>query len=1038
MGQSDHRERIDTPVNPGRRSFLGQATKTAAVGIGAGMGLLHADQVPAAASESPSEETGSLLSLSVNGSRYRLRVADHRTLLEVLREDLGLTGTKSGCNRGQCGACTVLLDGEPCYACSVLAADAAGREVLTIEGLECDGVLHPVQEAFIEAMGGQCGFCSPGMILSAVALLAEHPRPSPEQIRAGLAGNLCRCGNYPNAIAAVLRAAEIQTRRLGAPRLATGDLPHGPRTPPVLVDKAADSASAERLDSRIPVLDAYAKFTGRARFTADLGLHPDDEVRRPLVAKVLRSPYPHADVVRIDDSRAKVLPGYHGMVTWRDVPDYPGDRRFLNQRARYVGDAVAAIAAADAQTASEALALLDVTWRERPVYPDPEHNLRHGVEVQPGGPVAGFGGPQPADLPTLEYRSGDLDAAFAVADLVIEGRYETQIHCHAPIEPHACIARFDNGALTVWDSQQSIFAAREALARALGLPLEKVRVVCDYLGGGFGGKCADTLGKTLYQGIAALLARKTGRPVRLTYTLDELLLAEDVRNPFIFEIRTGVKRDGTLTAIDCRAVQATGGYASSGPAVVSVAGEGIINTYRCDAYRFQGFSVYTTSPVGGEFRAFGHPQAVFARESHMDRIAERLGMDPLELRRRNSKRAGDPITLGVASDVPLEAIGAERCLDLGAQAIGWERRRPTAEQSGRLRRGLGMRFSQEHTGRSDSDAILWVDRQGRVHLPMGVGNLGTCAHTAVALIAAEVLDMPVSAIQVSWGDTEDVAWDFVTDASRSVHCTGKAIYNAALDLVAQLKTAAAEVLDADGTILKVRAGRVHQSGTDASVDFRTLARRAAPRADLTPRFDPATDINPLLDESTGVVTVDPAMRLHPSTERLARRLLDRGGLIGLGHYVFNPSVQAWGASFAEVEVDTETGRFQVLRLVGVHDIGRLIHRPGAEAQVLGGSIMSLGHALTEELRVDPRYHIPVGVSLLALGIPTIQDYGEIVPMLVEAPVRAGPFGAKGLGENPMLNAAGAVANALANATGARLNRLPLTWSSLYRALGNRA
>jgi xanthine dehydrogenase molybdenum-binding subunit len=872
------------------------------------------------------------------------------------------------------------------------------------------------------------------MILSAVALLGEHPSPTSEQVRAALAGNLCRCGSYPNAIAAVLLAADLQARHLGMPLSVPEGAPHAPRTPPALVEKAEGAPPAQRLDSRIPVLDAVAKFTGRARFVADLGLHPDDEVRRPLIAKVLRSPFPHADVLRIDDSRARRLPGYRGLVTWEDVPEYPGDRRFLTRRARYVGDAVAAVAAEDAQTASEALTRLDVTWRELPAYPDPEHNLQHGIEVQPGGPVAGFGGPQPGDLPTLEYRSGDLDAAFATADLIVEGRYETQIHCHAPIEPHGCIALFENGALTVWDSQQSIFAAREVLSRALGLPPEKIRFVCDYLGGGFGGKCTDTLGKTLYQGIAALLARRTGRAVRLTYSLRELLLAEDARNPFIFELRTGVKRDGTLTAIDCRAVQATGGYASSGPAVVSVAGEGIINTYRCDAYRFQGFSVYTNSPVGGEFRGFGHPQAVFARERHMDRVAERLRLDPLELRRRNSKRAGDPVTLAVASDVPLDAIGAERCLDLGARAIGWERRRPTQGQSSRRRRGIGMRFSQEHTGRSDSDAIVWIDRQGRTHLPIGVGNLGTCAHTGVALIAAEVLGMPVEAIEVSWGDTEDVAWDFVTDASRSVHCTGKAVYNAARDLVAQLKGLGGRVLGVESAALVVRGARVHAPGTGASVDFRTLARRAAPRADLSPHFDPETDVNPLLDETTGTVTDRPPMRLHPSTERLARRLLDRGGLIGLGHYVFDPGVQAWGASFAEVEVDTATGRFEVLRLVSAHDIGRVVHRPGAVAQVLGGSIMSLGHAATEELRIDPHHRVPVGVSLLGLGIPTIQDYGEISPILVEAPVQAGPFGAKGLGENPMLNAAGAVANALANAAGVSLDRLPLSWSRVYQAL----
>jgi aerobic-type carbon monoxide dehydrogenase small subunit (CoxS/CutS family) len=389
MGDPKDNQLSDAPARPDRRTFLEGATKTAAVGLGAGMGLLRAQDAPAAPPGPVAEEKGSPLYLTVNGRRYRLRVPDHRTLLQVLRENLGLTGTKSGCNLGQCGACTVLLDGEPVYACSVLAADAAGREVLTIEGLERDGVPHPVQEAFIQTMGGQCGFCSPGMILSAVALLNEHLSPTPEQIHAGLSGNLCRCGSYPNAISAVLLASQLQARRLGAPTAAE-DTPRSPRTPPVLVDKAAKAQLAERLDSRIPVLDAYAKFTGRARFTADLGLHPDDEVRRPLVAKVLRSPYPHAEVMRIDDSGARALAGYRGLVTWKGVPDYAGDRRFLNHRARYVGDAVAAVAADDAETASEALTLLSAAWRELPPYADPEYNLKHRVEVQRGGPVAGF------------------------------------------------------------------------------------------------------------------------------------------------------------------------------------------------------------------------------------------------------------------------------------------------------------------------------------------------------------------------------------------------------------------------------------------------------------------------------------------------------------------------------------------------------------------------------------------------------------------------------------------------------------------------
>jgi CO/xanthine dehydrogenase Mo-binding subunit/aerobic-type carbon monoxide dehydrogenase small subunit (CoxS/CutS family) len=1028
----------DLPQDPSRRSFIRGAAGTAAAGVGLavpGLGLLGTrDARTKAAQEHKRPDNETPLELRVNGKRFELDVAQQRTLLLVLREDLGLTGTKKGCNLGQCGACTLLVDGAPVYACMVLAADAAGKEILTIEGLADNGSLHPVQQAVIETMGSQCGHCTPGMIMSAVALLEEQPRPTPEDIRRALSGNLCRCGNYPNAIAAVMLAAQRrESPWTEAPAEPTAV--QAPRTPPARVAKVEIGEPARFLDSSRPALDAFVKATGRARFTGDLGFHTDDELREALVAKVVRSPYAHAQVLRIDDAQARRLPGYRGMITWADVPSYRNDRRFLNQHARYVGDAVAAIAADDQYTAQEALKLIAIQWKELPVYPGAEHNLAHDVRaIHQEGCVAGFSGPQPADIPTIEYRDGDVAAGFEAADLVVEGRYVTPVHCHAPSEPHCCIASFAGQKLTVWDSQQSIFHARATLAKALHLEPENIRVVCDYLGGGFGGKCLDTLGKTLYQGIAATLSRRTGRPVRLEYTLKETLLAEDGRNPFVFYLRTGVKRDGTLTATACTAVQATGGYASTGPAVVAVAGEGIINTYRCDNYWFQGYAVYTNSPVGGEFRGFGHPQAVFARERHMDEIAARLGMDPLELRRRNSKSRGDPITLAVAANVPLDNIGARACMELGAEAIDWRRWQPPQSKTGRRRRGLGMRVSQEHTGRGDSDAVIWVDRQGQIHLPIAVGNLGTHAATGLALIAAEALGVPVEAIDVTWGDTAAVAWDFVTDASRSIHCTGKAVYNAAQDLIGQLETLAARFLEVEPRQLVVRNGRVSVAGSSRFVDFRTLARQVPARRQLVPEFDAETDRNPLLDEGTGVLNQAPEMRLHPATERLARALLEKGGLVGLGHYVFNPGVQGWGASFAEVEVDTETGQVDVLKLVCAHDIGRVIYRKGAEGQVYGGTIMGLGYAMTEELVSDPVHHVPINPSLYELRIPTILDYPEIVPILVEAPVAAGPFGAKGLGENPMFNAAAAIGNAIHNATGVRVDEIPFTWPRMHRML----
>ena len=254
----------------------------------------------------------------------------------------------------------------------------------------------------------------------------------------------------------------------------------------------------------------------------------------------------------------------------------------------------------------------------------------------------------------------------------------------------------------------------------------------------------------------------------------------------MFYLRTGVKKDGTMTAFECKAIARTGGYASSGPAVVSVAGQGMVATYRIPNYWYHGYCVYTSSPVGGEMRGFGHPQAVFARETHIDEVADAIGMDPLEFRRRNSLRTGDLIDTDVVPNVPLMNIGAEACLRAGAEAIGWSRWQHPAKKAGAKRRGIGIRFSQEHSGRNASNGLVWMDRAGKIHVPIGAGNLGTNSHTGIAVIVASALGVPVEELDCTWGDSATCAWDFVSDASRAVHCHGKAMYNAAIDLKRQL------------------------------------------------------------------------------------------------------------------------------------------------------------------------------------------------------------------------------------------------------------
>jgi putative selenate reductase molybdopterin-binding subunit len=992
-------------------------------------------------SDRPSRE--GKVELNVNGKSFPLTLPHRRTLLLALREDLGLTGTKKGCNLGQCGACTVLVNGTPVYYCMMLAADAAGHEIVTIEGLEEGGKLHSVQRHFIQEVGSQCGHCSPGMIMSAASLLASNARPTLTEVKVALSGNLCRCGNYQNEIAAVLAAAselsnpaEAVDRSPSVSR--TEDIqrpnPEYSATPPVLLEPAQDSRSFKHLGTRVPALDAFEKATGRARYAGDIGFHPDDEFHKPLIAKVLRSPFPHAEVVDIDDSEALKLPGYRGMITWRDVGHYEQDRRFLNKKARYVGDAVAAVAADDQYTAQQALSLLKITWRRLKYYPDAELNLKHDLrEIHSEGPVAGFDGPQPSDVPTIEYRKGDVKEGFARADLVVEGRYFTPAVCHVPIETHCCTAVWEGENLTVWDTQQSLFSARETLGEVLGLPVERVRVHCQYLGGGFGSKCTDTEGKTLYQAIAALLAKKTGKPVRYEYTLGEEMIAEDCRNPFIFHIKTGMKKDGTLTAMDCEAIQVKGGYASAGPAVVAVSGEGMIASYKADTFWYRGYSVYTNSPVGGEMRGFGHPQAVFAREMHMEQVADALGMNPLEFRRRNMVREGDQVQLYFGEPVPIYSTGGEACLRLGAAAIGWDRWQHPSTKSGTKRRGLGMRMSQEHSGRDVSDGLVWLDPQGKVHVLIGTGNIGSLAHTGIAAIVAQVLQLRIEELDVSWGDTKESAWTYVSDASRSCHCDGKAVYNAATDLSSQLRILAAAQLRLSADTLEVRDGLVI-SPSGRKIDFRTLALAASPRADFTPHYDPRTDRNELLDVTTGKLVEHPQPRLRHETEALARELAKKGGLIGLGWYVYNPRVQGWGASFAEVEVDMETGKVHVLKLVGAHDVGRVLYLSGAAAQIYGGVTMGIGQAMMEELVVDPATGIPLNVRLQEYRPPSILDLPEVVPILVESPVAAGPFGAKGLGENPIYDAPAAVGAAIYNATGVWITELPYTWPKVYDAL----
>ncbi|MEO5935927.1 MAG: molybdopterin cofactor-binding domain-containing protein [Terriglobales bacterium] len=991
-----------------RRTFvkIGAAIGVAGVSlVKAGQHMLNAFTAPGSADVGGNAIEKHPLTLNVNGKPYPLQLEDRRTLLLALRDDLNLTGTKRGCNLGQCGACTVLLDGDPVYSCLLLARDAEGRQVTTIEGISgAGGALHPLQTAWVDKMASQCGHCSPGMIMSAVALLQENSRPSETDVRHALGGNLCRCGNYPKEVEAVLAAAAGNVAK--------------PETP--------------LIGGRARSLDAFNKCTGTANYTCDIRL-PEGMLH----AKVLRSPIAHASVSNIDFSQVNKLAGVKATLSWDEVPNNPTDRRFLNGKSRYVGDAICAVAAEDLYTAQHALELISLDLEAHPPVLDAEKVLRRGsdVWVHRNGEVAGFAGPQARDKNTIQFARGDIEKALQAAEVRLEGRYTTQIQCHVPIEPHCVVAKWEGEKLTLWATEQSPHNCAHVIEKALKLPENSVRVIATHIGGGFGGKCTDNAGKNLYQGIAAMLAKKAGRAVRLEYTNKELMFGEDTRNPMQFELRVGAMKDGRITGIDCRAVQATGGYASSGPPVCAVAGEGVMNTYRAGALRYTAYSVYTNTPVGGELRGFGHPQAVFALETHMDKLAGKLGLDPLDFRLQQHLQDGDKLLTVEGDASVIRNSGLRECLERGASVIKWrEKWQHPSKKTGRVRRGLGVRMSQEHSGRDVSNGLIAIRPDGRVVVPIGYGNLGTQSHSGIAFIVADALGFTRSEmdtmIEFRWADSETTAWDFVSDASRGIHCQGKAFHNAALDLKQKLAEAAATMTGANASAFSLKSGRV--IGVGRSLSFAEVVAKAPRGIQSPPVFNAAQDVNKILNEDTGQV-LTPKPELHPHTVALIEREF-KDCLIGTGFYAYNPAAKGWGAGFAEVEVDMESGRYRVLHLVMAHDVGKIIHLDGVEAQIHGGGIFGLGYGTTEELLVDPHSGIPVNPALQWYRPVTMVDYPQITPVIVEKPDPAGPMGAKGMGENPVFNAAPAVANAIFNAAGVRVDEIPLTWTRVNDAL----
>lgn len=688
-----------------------------------------------------------------------------------------------------------------------------------------------------------------------------------------------------------------------------------------------------------PRIDAPERVTGRATYTGDIHLPG------MLYARVLRSPYPHARIRWIDLSRALALPGVRAVLThdncrvvWSSG-DSRNTRYLFNNPVRFVGDPVAAVAAVNRHVAEEALRLIHVEYEELPFVLDPEEALQPGaVEIHPGGNLS----PQADGTRAPEvYRRGDLARGFAQSDRVFEQRYVSKHLNNAQLEPRVSVAHWEGDRLTVWASTQGISNCQADLARDLRLPPEKVRVICQYMGGGFGNKnqCHD------FDLMAAVLARETGAPVKLELTRKEDFIAVHGRWPTSQYYRVGVKRDGTLQAIELRGYSGMGPYRKSSGSIAGV------ELYRCPNVETVIYPVYTNMAVAANFRGPAYPQGVFGIESLMDEVAYALGIDPVEFRLKNC-------TQQYHDEVPYTSNGLPECLRRGAAAFGWrERFHPPGADQGALKRGVGTAMGMFASRLGRSSALVRLDGRGHLWVHVGVTDIGTAAKTTMALLAAEALGIPLDRVHVVWGDTDRCPYSVGESGSRTTTHTGQAVVEAIADLRRQLE----------------------QYGPPQG--DRELVGRATP--------------NPQLQ--------------------------------GKARYSF-------AAHFAEVEVDTELGTVRVTRYVAAHDSGRILNPLTATSQVKGGVIMGIGMALHEELLYDRRTGVPLNPGYYGARVMTHLDAPEIEVIFVETDDPYGPYGAKSVGEPPIIPAVAAVANAVFNAIGVRIRELPITRDKILGAL----
>ncbi|MGM0471043.1 MAG: molybdopterin-dependent oxidoreductase [Bacillota bacterium] len=891
-------------------------------------------------------------------------------LLSYLRDEMGLMGSKNGCGQGHCGACAVIVDGKSKRSCLWRLERLDGSEVETIENLSKNGKLHPLQIAFLEAGAVQCGFCTPGMIISAKALLDKNPKPSKEDIKDALKRNICRCTGYKKIIEAVELAAEY---------IREGK------------DEFKEKEVIGALGESVIRNDGIEKVTGKPLFVDDF--YRDDM----LYGKLHLSEKPHAKILDIDISEAESVPGVVKVLTHEDVPGQKDFGMIYDQqpflaydKVRYVGAPIAAVLAESEEIAEKAAKKVKVEYEELPAYYTPQEALAEdAVDIHEVGKIEG----NLFHNPSIE--KGDVDEGFEEADVIIESTYKTPSIEHGYLEPEGGLAEYDeDGRLVVTAPNQSSHHLAHFIADSLGLEHDEVRVINPRTGGGFGGKEEPT-----NQIHAALGTMLTKRPVKMVLTRKESIRMSTKRHAAYSRYKMGATKDGKLVAGEAEYYVDTGAHASIGSAVVDRITAFAFGSYELPNARVDTKGVYTNNMPAGALRGFGSPQACFTAERHIDKLARALDMDPIEFRLKNALDVGKATITGQVID---PGIGYKECLEAVKDALDKEDLEPTGDNK-EITVGVSGAFKNVGIGNGipeDNQARMKINEDGTLTLYIGAVDMGQGSDTAMAQIASEVLGCSYHDIKVISSDTDYIDDVGATTASRMTFLSGNSTYGCAtefkellLEKAAELNDTVADNLEFGGKeFVNIETGEVVANLQDIADNY----------PDLKVKYDYTPPKTEPLPESK--------VPAYPTKETE----------VGHVHFAYCYATHA-----AIIEIDKETNEFEVKKIIAAHDAGKAINPLQVEGQIEGGASMGYGYGVSEEFYVDEETGMPVQDTMIKLGLPTAKNMPDVESIIIEEEHPDGPYGAKGMSELPVSPVAPAIANGLAKATGYEYNEIPL-------------